>query len=455
MRRRAALLKHPLVILASVAVGSLIGLCNAPISAFLGMGNFAKTIAVPGQIYLFYLQMTVIPIIITAIASSLARLMRSRSGEGYIRRIVVVFVSGIVITAAAAMLVGALGQPGAGLDKSTRGVLTSLISSGPQTGALEVTLSGAMLPAAAREEGLAVFFTSMVPANIFSALSLGSTMAVVFFSITFGVAIGFLKNESAAFLINFLSALFEAFQKLVGASLYLLPFGLVCLMAGQIAEVGIQVFTAMSKFIVLYCIGTGVLFVLCTMVIWQRSGIRNPLKVLSFVFEPAMLALATRNSMAVLPSAITCLERDMGFDKNQINLTLPLGMTLGRFGNIFYFGIAVFFVAQIYETDLGLMSYVVIFIGIILAGTATAGASGIVTISVISIALVPLRLPVEAVLVILMAIDPIIDPFRTLLLVYANVAATAVVADRRQNKTAQVTIKEFPGGRNGENGHGG
>jgi hypothetical protein len=136
--------------------------------------------------------------------------------------------------------------------------------------------------------------------------------------------------------------------------------------------------------------------------------------------------------MATLPSAITCLDKKMRFDSNSVNLTLPLGMTLGRFGNIFYFGIAVFFVAQIYGTSLGFMHYMIIFLGVMFAGTATAGASGIVTLSVIGIILGPLSLPVEAVLVIFMAIDPIIDPFRTFLIVYINMAAASVIAKREQ-----------------------
>jgi hypothetical protein len=136
--------------------------------------------------------------------------------------------------------------------------------------------------------------------------------------------------------------------------------------------------------------------------------------------------------MATLPSAITCLDKKMRFDSNSVNLTLPLGMTLGRFGNIFYFGIAVFFVAQIYGTSLGFMHYMIIFIGVMFAGTATAGASGIVTLSVISIILGPLSLPVEAVLVIFMAIDPIIDPFRTFIIVYINMAAASLIAKRER-----------------------
>jgi hypothetical protein len=138
--------------------------------------------------------------------------------------------------------------------------------------------------------------------------------------------------------------------------------------------------------------------------------------------------------MATLPSAITCLDKKMGFNHTAVNLTLPLGMTLGRFGNIFYFAVATFFVAQIYGTQLELMHYALIFLGVVFGGTATAGASGIVTLSMLSIVLNPLSLPLEAVLVIFMAIDPIIDPFRTFLIVYVNMAATTLIAKRDEDK---------------------
>jgi hypothetical protein len=105
-------------------------------------------------------------------------------------------------------------------------------------------------------------------------------------------------------------------------------------------------------------------------------------------------------------------------------------MTLGRFGNIFYFALGVFFVAQIYGTPLGPVHYIIILVGVIFAGTATSGASGIVTLSMLSIVLEPLSLPMEAVLIIFMAIDPIIDPLRTFLIVYVNMAATALIAER-------------------------
>jgi proton glutamate symport protein len=376
--------------------------------------------------------MTVIPIIITAIASSLGKLMRNKGSSGLIKRIVIIFLIAMVVCDLVGMGMGFFGKPGAGLNEETRSLLSKLISNSNEdgiSGALEINLGIHQEPASTvQRPSMANFFRELIPSNIFRALSAGSTMAIVFFAIIFGVAIGFLPEDSAVMLINLLSAVFQAFQKLINWSLYLLPFGLVCLLAGQIAAVGIQIFMAMSKFITLYCVGTVIIFLICTAVIWFRSGVSNPFKVFSILFEPILLAFATRNSMATLPSAIACLDKKLNFNSIAVNLTLPLGMTLGRFGNIFYFALAVFFVVQIYNTPLEGIHYIIILIGVIFSGTATAGASGIVTLSMLSIVLDPLSLPMEAVLIIFMAIDPIIDPFRTFLIVYVNMAAAALIA---------------------------
>lgn len=431
---KTPILKHPATILAGVALGTLIGLFNKQISATVGIPNVAGIISFPGQLYLFYLQMTVIPIILTAISSSLGKLIRNKSSAGLIKRIVIVFIICMFGCAIVGIAAGVFGEPGAGLNEKTRALLSKLISSTDEngiSGALEINLGSISETAAlVQRPSMATFFRDMIPSNVFRALNLGSTMAIVFFSIIFGVAIGSLPEDMAEMLISIFSAIFQAFQKLIGWSLYLLPFGLVCLLAGQIASVGIQIFIAMSKFIVLFCIGTMVIFIISTVVMWFRSGIKNPFKVFSILFEPILLAFATRNSMATLPSAITCLDTKLGFNSNAVNLTLPLGMTLGRFGNIFYFGLGVFFVVQIYNTPLEAIHYLIILFGIVFAGTATAGASGIVTLSMMSIVLDPLSLPLEAVLIIFMAIDPIVDPLRTFLIVYVNMVATTLIAKR-------------------------
>jgi len=351
---KKAILKHPLTILAGVAIGIFVGLYHRQLAAIFGMdsGQFIRTVSFPGELYLFFLQMTVIPIIISAIASSLGKLMRNKSSAGLVKRMVLIFIICMIICATVGIALGVFGQPGSGLSDETRTLLGKLLSSSEQqgvSGILEITLSTADVVETSQRHGIGSFFSNLIPPNIFEALSLGSIMAIVFFSIIMGVAIGFLQEESALLLINIFSAVFYAFQKLISWSLYLLPFGLICLLAGQIAAVGVQIFVAMSKFIILYGIGTVIIFILCTIIIWMRSGIINPLKVISILFEPILLAFATRNSMATLPSAINCLDRDMKFNSTSVNLTLPLGMTLGRFGNIFILHLVYFLLRRYME----------------------------------------------------------------------------------------------------------
>jgi Na+/H+-dicarboxylate symporter len=61
---------------------------------------------------------------------------------------------------------------------------------------------------------------------------------------------------------------------------------------------------------------------------------------------------------------------------------------------------------------------------------ATSGVSGILTLTMLGLVLDPLKLPLEAVLVLFIAIDPLMDPFRTLGIVHMGMAATSLIADR-------------------------
>lgn len=417
---KRTILKHPITISVGAVIGILIGLNTKPLSALFGMNSeqFIRAVSLPGDLFLLFLQMAVIPIIISAIAFSLGKLMRDKSSPGLIRRMILVFIVCMAICAGTGMILGIIGQPGSNLGNST----DAFFRYDHMNEGLEVTLGSYEAVDTARRLG----FSGIIP--------------IVLFSVIMGVAIGFLQEESALLLINFFSSVFYAFQKLVNWSLYLLPFGIISLLAGQIALVGIQIFAATTKFIVLCGIGTVIIFIICTFIIWLRSGIFNPFKMISVLFEPILLSFATQTPTAVLPSAINSLDNKMKFNSRDVNLTLPLGITLGRFGNIFYFAIAVFFTAQIYGVTLMPIHYLIIFVGVIIAGTAATGVSGIVTLSMLSIVLKPLNLPLEAVLVIFIAIDPIINPFRSFLIVYVNMAATTLIA--RQDENAGRVVAE-------------
>jgi len=105
--------------------------------------------------------------------------------------------------------------------------------------------------------------------------------------------------------------------------------------------------------------------------------------------------------------------------------------------------VAALFVAQLYGVDMNISRYGIVVVGSVFAGMATAGASGIATLNLLSIVLGPLGLPLEAVLIIFIAIDAIADPLRTMLIIITNMAANALIVpktdplNRRQTAAAR------------------
>ena len=148
--------------------------------------------------------------------------------------------------------------------------------------------------------------------------------------------------------------------------------------------------------------------------------------------ETVVMALGTGNAMACLPSAINGLVDEMGYDKKSVDLIVPLSLTICRTGPTLYFALATLFVAQLYNVELGVSGLMAVFIGSIFAGLATAGASGVVLLSMLSLVLEPLQLPVEAVLVLFIVIDPIVGPFRALAIVHTSCAINTLILPKQQ-----------------------
>ena len=150
--------------------------------------------------------------------------------------------------------------------------------------------------------------------------------------------------------------------------------------------------------------------------------------------EPLLLAFTTQTSLACLPSAIDSLTNGLRFESKSTNLVLPLAITLCRFGPIAYFAIATIFVSSLYQSPLGFGDILILIAGSIFAGMATSGLSGVLTLTMLSIVLSPLGLPIDAVLVLLIAIDPLINPFRTLTIVGISITVSCFISDHTTNE---------------------
>ncbi|MBX9697336.1 MAG: dicarboxylate/amino acid:cation symporter, partial [Alphaproteobacteria bacterium] len=286
-------------------------------------------------------------------------------------------------------------------------------------------------------KGFLNFLSDAVPSNIFTAVSEGKILQVVIFTIVFGIALGYIKQEMRREVINIFSVLMSIFQIIISTVVKALPAGVCFLVAGQLSNMSADIFLVMLKFVSMSCITLLFFFFLCTIVMWKKSGV-GYFQSISMMRYPIFVALSTNSSIAAMPAAITSLIDNFKFDRAATNLIMPLGIVTCRYGNIIYFSFATIFIAQLYHLPLDIYAYLIVLLGAIIGGVTTSGATGVVTLSMMNIVLEPLGLPFGAVLILFIAIDPIIDPLRTLLIVYVNSAATALIA----RKESEVETKE-------------
>ncbi|MBW4467416.1 MAG: dicarboxylate/amino acid:cation symporter [Pegethrix bostrychoides GSE-TBD4-15B] len=421
-------LRSPWCLVASVALGIYLG-TQHPI--------VATTMAPIGTLYLGLLKMCVLPILLTSITSSVGRLMMSHDAKQSIQRILIVFPVGLLGVSGLAVIIATIAAPGKNLSEATLKSLGVLVN---QSGIdLEIALSSSV--ASAKDADMSQFLLSMVPENIFSALSEGQTLKVLIFSIIFGVALGAVHEPVIERLFEILESIYKGCHQVINGLTLALPVGLCSLLAVQLSDLGTEVLFSMLSFVIVAIFTFILLYLLCILIIWRQTGY-SLIQIFSALKEPTILALATSSSFACIPATISALSEGLAFDRKTTQLVAPLAITICRFGAVAYFALAALFVAQLYQKPLDLSQLSLIMCSSILAGMATSGTTGVLTLTMLDLVLTPLKLPLEAVLVLFIAIDPIINPFRTMGLIHSSLAATALVAEPRGRMVEILPLSE-------------
>nr|WP_281423109.1 cation:dicarboxylase symporter family transporter [Paenibacillus oenotherae] len=399
----------------------MILLCmGAGIAAGLLLPGAALSAAAFGDLYLSFLKMCVIPLMMTAIVSSIGSLFLKSGAMKTIKKMLLVYAGAFVVAGALGLLAGVVLQPGAGLPDESRTVLGSIVSGS----------DGTVKPQAEHaSEGLLGFLLGMIPANIFSALLENNTLQILFFSIIVGVAVGMARSKQGEDLLQLTDVLFHAFQKAISWSMYMLPFGLFCMMAGQFAKLNLEILPAMIKLIaVLY--GVSIVLIGLSIVVMSLR-LKQPVAAIGRAMkESLVIAFGTRNSMATIPSCMHALREALHLELSSVKLVVPLGMIMCRYSMLLLYMLGIVFTAQLYAFSFTPAQWAVVLLGGILASIAGAGSPAIVSIGMISMIAEPLQLPADVTIILLLAINPIVDPIITAANVLINCTAASLISPR-------------------------
>jgi Na+/H+-dicarboxylate symporter len=413
-----ALVLNPWMVLGCLSAGVAFGIL-AP-SAAIGL-------SVVGDIYIDLLKMITLPFMVSAVIFSLQRLFRDGGTGNLLGRVAVVFLGFSIFVAIAGAITLLVMRPGENLSASTMQTFGQIVGGDLSASDTSMNLRGVDAPQ--KTVSFSDVLISLVPANIFSALANGETLKTLVFAMLFGLAIGHVPARISDGLTQALETIYHACQKLMHWLSFPLPIVLFSMSAAQLGKTGIEPLQAMAQFVLALFVVCAILLVISAIIIWKRSAgtLGQTLQALQ---GPFALALATRSSAVCMPIMIESLVERLGFARARVELMVPLTVSLLRIGPVVYYVCATLFIAQLYGRSLSLMEVGIVLLASVLAGFASAGMTGLVTVSLIGMTCTYLGLPFEAAFVLFLAVDPICDILRTLVLVIGNTAAVTVVCPR-------------------------
>lgn len=369
-------------------------------------------LALPGQVFLAIIQMIVVPLVLASIVCGLA----SNNNPAAMKRNGLLAVAFIVISTAIAAALGiflALNiQPGSFIDASALSdAATAPLTSGVAKG----------FPAVAE---LPDKVSALIPRNPLASMASGEMLQVILFAAVLGVALLSIPAAQARPLFELLTALQEVCLRVVSWAMLLAPYAVFGLITRLVANLGVEVLAGMAVYVLTVLLGLLVIAGLYFLVA-HFSLPQNFRTFLHSMRELLLLAFSTSSSAAVMPLSLKVAENDLGVRPEIARFLVPLGATINMTGTALYQGVATVFLAQVFNVELGLTSYlfvVTMAVAASIGSPATPGAG----IIILSMVLEGVGIPAAGVALIL-GVDRILDMCRTSVNVLGDVVACTVV----------------------------
>lgn len=268
------------------------------------------------------------------------------------------------------------------------------------------------------------FFLHIIPDNIVNALSTGSILQVLFFSILLGFALSKI-GEKATPLLKGIQSLEKALFTIIKMIMKLAPLGALGAMAFTVGKYGLGSLTQLGQLMGSFYI-TCILFIVIVLGgILKYTGF-NIFRLLAYIKDELLVVLGTSSSEAALPSLMNKLEK-AGCSESVVGLVIPTGYSFNLDGTSIYLTMAAVFLAQATNTPLDITHQLSLLLVLLITSKGAAGVTGSGFIVLAATLPTVGHIPVAAIALIF-GIDRFMSEGRALTNIIGNAVATIVVA---------------------------
>lgn len=399
--------KFKISLAAQILIGLVLGVIVGAV--FFGNENVQSYLQPLGDIFLNLIKMIVVPIIISTLIVGVA-------GTGDIKQLgrlggktLIYFEVITTVAIAVGLLAANLFQPGAGIDMNE--LQKSDISSYVETTEAE------------EDKGTFQIIVDIVPKNIINAMAEGDMLAIIFFSVIFGLGVAAI-GERGKPVLTFFQGTADAMFWVTNLVMKFAPVGVFALIGVTVSKFGVESLIPLGKLAILVY-ATMIFFVIVVLGLTARIFGINIFKLIRMIKDELLLAFSTSSSETVLPRIMLKTEQ-MGAPKDIVSFVIPTGYSFNLDGSTLYQAIAALFIAQMYGIDLSIVEQITLMLVLMVTSKGIAGVPG-VSFVVLLATLGTVGIPLEG-LAFIAGIDRILDMARTAVNVVGNTLAALVMA---------------------------
>jgi Na+/H+-dicarboxylate symporter len=391
----------------------------AAVATALVFPHFAVKFHVGGEVFLRLLKMMVIPLVMASVMSAII-------GLGDVRKLgrpggaaLLYYFSTTMLAVLVGLIVVNIIQPGVGaFDEEA---LQSL------AGQTEFTAPIGDSPTITTilNNLLLMLFTD----NLIAAAAEMDLLPLIVFSVIFAGMLTTMGTRVSD-LLTMIVQVNDALLSFILLLMKIAPLGIFCLVAARFGEARaegefLEVLEQTGWYVVTVLVGLGMHAGVTIPLIYWVFTRKNPYRFMYQMSQALLTAFSTASSAATLPVTMQSAIENAGVSKQSTEFVLPLGATINMDGTALYEAIAAIFIAQAIGIELTGYQQGIIVMTATLAAIGAAGIpeAGLVTMLIV---LNAVGLPLEY-LGLILAVDWLLDRFRTTVNVFGDAAGAAVV----------------------------
>lgn len=406
MGRELFLKKFKISLASQIIIGLILGIVVGAV--FYGNETVVTYLQPIGDIFLHLIKMIVVPIIISTLIVGVA-------GTGDIKQLgrlggktLIYFEVITTIAIVVGLLAANIFQPGAGIDMNelSKGDISKYVSTTEEVG----------------EQGPFQVLVDIVPTNVIQSMAEGDMLAIIFFSVLFGLGVAAI-GERGKPVLAFFQGVADAMFWVTNLVMKFAPFGVFALIGVTVSKFGLSSLIPLGKLAILVY-ATMIFFVLVVLGTTAKIFGINIFKLIKMIKDELLLAFSTSSSETVLPRIMLKTEK-MGCPKDIVSFVIPTGYSFNLDGSTLYQAIAAIFIAQMYGIDLSIMQQITLMLVLMVTSKGIAGVPG-VSFVVLLATLGTVGIPLEG-LAFIAGIDRILDMARTAVNVVGNTLAALVM----------------------------